>query len=292
MPAVIDSGQRSPLRETPQAHLLALVAHELRKPLSPIAIAASLLSESAGDAQKLSRLQSVIERQVQQLARVISDLTDTARTRTGRLSIERRTIVSTAFVEQAADSCRAALAARHQRLLLQLPRQPFRLQADPGRLAQILTNLIDNASKFSAPGTSIVVAFAVRRNQALLCVADEGIGIVPEALATLFDPTVQRARTVRPQGAGLGLGLSIVRELAEAHGGSVRARSAGEGRGARFVVWLPNGAAVPAANDAATCSAMRPSPIRTMQATPGRSAGSARHPLTHRYSAPPARSPR
>ncbi|MBW7923722.1 MAG: HAMP domain-containing histidine kinase [Burkholderiaceae bacterium] len=275
MPAVIDGGQRGALRETAQAHLLAMVAHELRKPLSPIAIAASLLSESAGDAQKLCHLQSVIERQVQQLARVIADLTDTARTRTGKLSIERRSIVSTAFVEQAADACRAALDARRQRLRLQLPRQPFRLQADPGRLAQILTNLIDNASKFSAPGTSIVVTFAVRRNQALLCVADEGIGIAPEALATLFDPTVQRARTVRPQGAGLGLGLSIVRELAEAHGGSVRARSAGEGRGARFVVWLPNGAAVPAANDGAASGATRPSPAGTMQTTRGRRVGSA-----------------
>lgn len=258
-----------------QARLLAVVAHELRKPLSPIAIAASLLSESAGDAQKLSRLQSVIERQVEQLARLIADLTDTTQACSGTLSIERRTIASTAFVGQAVDACRATLAARGQRLLLRLPRKPFRLQADPGRLAQILTNLIDNASKFSAPGTSISVAFSVRRDRALLRVADQGIGIAPEALATLFEPQARQARTVRPRGAGLGLGLSIVRELAQAHGGGVRARSAGEGHGARFVVWLPNGSAVPSADGAAARLAARPVPARQPQATSDCPEGSA-----------------
>lgn len=226
----------------PYSRWLGIVAHELRRPLCPIAIAASLLHESAGDEEKLARLQSVIERQVEQLSRVIADLTDTTRACTGRLSIERRTIVSTAFVEQAVDACRASLASREQRLELRLPRRPFRLHADPGRLTQILTNLIDNASKFSASRTTIVVSLAVRREQAEIAVADEGMGIAPAALPTLFDPAFQQGRAVRPAGAGLGLGLSIVRELAEAHGGCVRATSAGEGRGARLVVRLPNDA--------------------------------------------------
>lgn len=230
---------------------LAIVAHELRKPLSPIAIAASMLRESAGDSGKLARLQSVIERQIEQMARIIADLTDTARARAGTPSIERRTIVSTAFVEQAVDACRAGVAGRDQRLVLQLPRGPFRLYADPGRLTQILTNLIDNASKFGGTGTSILVSFAVRGDHAELAVADEGIGIAPDALATVFDPAALAARTARPAGAGLGLGLSIVRELAEAHGGSVRAKSAGDGRGARFVVRLPNEAAAQATARAA-----------------------------------------
>lgn len=228
---------------TRDIRLLAVVAHELRKPLSPIAMAASLLHEAAGNDPKLLHLQSVIERQVEQLRRIVGDLTDTTRARTGHLSIERCTIVSTAFVEQAADACRASLASRGQCLALRLPQGPFRLLADPGRLTQILTNLIDNASKFSGRETSICVSLALDRDCAEIAVEDSGIGIAPEALATLFDATVQQARRDRPPGAGLGLGLSIVRELAEAHGGSVRATSAGEGRGARFVVQVPNEAA-------------------------------------------------
>ncbi|MDT3678665.1 MAG: HAMP domain-containing sensor histidine kinase [Burkholderiaceae bacterium] len=228
------------LGDATDARLLAMVAHELRKPLSPIAIAASLLREAAGDARKLSHLQSVIEQQVEQLTRVIADLTDTTWVRTGSLSIERRTIVATAFVRQAADACRASLASRGQRLVLRLPQRPFRLHADPGRLVQILTNLIDNASKFSERGTSIVVSLAVGSGTSELAVEDAGIGIAPESLATLFDASAQQARRIRPRGAGMGLGLSIVRVLAEAHGGSVRATSAGEGRGTRFVVRLPN----------------------------------------------------
>jgi len=223
--------------------LLAMVAHELRKPLSPIAIAASLLHEAAGDEQKILHLQSVIERQVEHLARVVADLTDTTRLRTGSLSIERRTIRSTDFVQQAVDACRASLAAREQLLLLRLPRRPFRLHADPGRLTQILINLIDNASKFSERGASIVVSLAIGSGTAELAVEDAGIGLAPEALATLFDVSAQQARKVRPRGAGMGLGLSIVRALAEAHGGRVRATSAGAGRGTRFEVRLPNEAA-------------------------------------------------
>jgi len=252
----LESASRSPRRSDPRAAgpprrqaaasgcelLLAVVAHELRKPLSPIALAASMLPDSAGDSVRLARLQSMIERQLEQMARIIADLTDTARTRAGAPSIERRTIVSTAFVEQALDNCRAGLAGRDQRLVLRLPRRPFRLYADPGRLTQMLTNLIDNASKFGGAGTSIAVSLVVRGDQAELAVADEGIGIASEALAALFDPAALAARTVRPARAGPGLGLSIVRALAEAHGGSVRATSAGEGRGARFVVRLPNGA--------------------------------------------------
>ncbi|HEY0877796.1 MAG TPA: HAMP domain-containing sensor histidine kinase [Zeimonas sp.] len=252
----------------PYSRWLGIVAHELRRPLSPITIAASLLHQSAGDEQKLARLQSVIERQVEQLSRVIADLTDATRACTGRLSIERRTIVSTAFVEQAVEACRASIASREQRLVLRLPRRPFRLHADPGRLTQILVNLIDNASKFSARRTTIVVSLAVRREQAQIAVADEGIGIAPAALPTLFDPAFQQGRAVRPTGAGLGLGLSIVRELAEGHGGCVRAMSAGEGRGARLVVWLPNDAQA-ASDGTATHAPSTARPARRNTHTPG-----------------------
>lgn len=260
------SDRAEALQLAPYARWLEVVAHELRKPLSPIILAASLLHESAGDEQKLARLQLVIERQVEQLSRVIGDLTDTTRACSGRLSIERRTIVSTAFVEQAVDACRASLASRAQHLVLRMPGRPFRLYADPGRLTQILTNLIDNASKFSGRGTSIVVSLAVRREHAEIAVTDEGIGIAPAALPTLLDPAFQQARAVRPAGAGLGLGLSIVRELAEAHGGCVRATSAGEGRGARLAVQLPNESQTSAATGAA--ASPRPDTARPARRNP------------------------
>ncbi|HEY0879415.1 MAG TPA: HAMP domain-containing sensor histidine kinase [Zeimonas sp.] len=218
---------------------LAIVAHELRRPLLPIGVAAALLSRSAGDPVKLARLQRTIELQVGLLSRVIADLTETTRAATGNLAIERRAIVTTAFVEHAVDACRPVLDARRQSLRMRLPNGVFELWADAERLTQVLINLLGNASKFSGDGTTIGLSMRVRGDALLLSVSDRGIGIEPDEQVSMFKLFSQGARARRFRTGGLGIGLWVVREIVLAHGGQVTATSAGKGCGTRFVVALP-----------------------------------------------------
>lgn len=226
---------------------LAVIAHELRRPLQPIGIAAAQMSRSADDPKKLARLQRMIERQVELLSRVVSDLTDTTRVATGSLSIDRRPIGTTAFVERAIDACRPVLDGRHQRLQVRLPRQRFELHADPERLTQVVVNLLENASKFSGDGTTIRLEMRLLCNAALLSVSDEGIGMEPDECTSMFELFSQGGRAKRFRNGGLGLGLWVVREIVRAHGGRVSARSAGTGRGTTFTVRLPRVARTSAA---------------------------------------------
>ncbi|HEY0877569.1 MAG TPA: HAMP domain-containing sensor histidine kinase [Zeimonas sp.] len=218
---------------------LAIVAHELRRPLLPIGVAAALLSRSADDPVKLARLQRTIELQVGLLSRVIADLTETTQAATGNLAVERRPMVTTAFVERAVDACRPMLDARRQSLRMRLPNGPFELQADAERLTQVLINLLGNASKFSGDGTPIDLCMRVRDDAVLLSVSDRGIGIEPDEQVSMFKLFSQGARAKRFRNGGLGIGLWVVRQIVLAHAGQVTATSAGRGRGTRFAVTLP-----------------------------------------------------
>jgi diguanylate cyclase len=215
----------------------AVVAHELRSPLSPIRMAAALLNRLP--AQELPRMQAIIEREVVHMTRIIGDLLDLSRVHTGKLRLDRRVAGVEKIVEEAIDACRPAMVARQQNFTSVLSGQPLMAYADPMRLAQVFRNLLDNASKYTADGGDIAVEVAVVGHTAEITVSDNGIGITPEALPLVFEPFAQDAHAIGFNGFGLGIGLTVVRELIEGHGGTVLASSDGTGKGSRFVVTLP-----------------------------------------------------
>ena len=220
-----------------QVEFLAFVAHELRNPLTPIRTAAALLTHA--NAKELEWAQHVIERQVAHMSRMVDDLLDVARGKTGKLRLSIAAIELRDCIDVAAASCHPAMEKRHQRLEIRGLGQGFPMQADGIRLTQILCNLLDNASKYSADGQ--VIQLDVRRlaETVEMSVVDSGIGIAPAALTAVLEPFAQTPHAVVFNASGLGLGLAVVRELVQSHGGHVEASSEGIGRGSRFVFTLP-----------------------------------------------------
>jgi signal transduction histidine kinase len=228
---------------------LATLAHELRNPLAPILHATELLGHGAPAAQS-EQARRVIRRQTEHLARVVDDLLDVSRITRDMVRLERRRMALGEAVATAVETCRPRLEARRHELVVELPAEPLWLDADPVRLAQILSNLLHNAIKFTPDGGRIWLTAAAAGGEITIAVRDTGVGMTPEVLASAFDLFAQGPPPFdRPHG-GLGLGLTLVRRLAELHGGSVAAASDGPGRGSEFVVRLP-AAAPPAAPEPA-----------------------------------------
>jgi diguanylate cyclase len=238
--AALSAQQLQRVAETARQHqteLLAIVAHELRNPLNPIRTAAALMPRVTP--QELPRLQAIIERQVLRVTRLASDLLDVSRAGTGKLRLQFQRMDLVEVLNEAIDTCRPAMDLRLQRLSVQLPASPVEFAGDAARLVQVFTNLLDNASKYTPDGGEIALSGVVTAETAVITVTDTGIGMTPQAKAQVFDPFVQEPRAVSFNGLGLGLGLTVVRELVRSHRGDVIASSAGAGRGSRFVVTLP-----------------------------------------------------
>jgi signal transduction histidine kinase len=219
------------------ADYMAAVAHELRNPLVPIRTAAALLGRVR--TEEIPRLQLIIERQVTRIAGLIADLVDIARLDSGKLRLQRQVVDMRDIVTEAVDGCRPAMNVRAQHLEINLPSVALEVDGDPGRLVQIVCNLLDNASKYTPVAGVVSVSLARVRDDLNLIVSDNGIGISAEALPHLFERFVQESRATDFNRAGLGIGLAVVRELVQAHGGVVEARSEGRGRGSQFIVTLP-----------------------------------------------------
>ena len=230
-----------------QTEFLAVLAHELRNPLTPIRTAAALLGRLPE--QELPRVKAVIERQVAHMSRLVGDLLDASRVSTGKLRLDFAWIDLAVIIDQAVDACRPAMDARAQHLQVQVPAQALQLRGDPVRLTQVVSNLLDNASKYTPDEGSIALCVAVAGDAIVMTVSDSGIGIAAGALPHVFEPFVQEPHAIGFNAAGLGIGLAVVRELVEGHGGTVVASSAGTGRGSEFVVALP-AACVPQQTDA------------------------------------------
>jgi diguanylate cyclase (GGDEF)-like protein len=220
-----------------QTAFLAVLAHELRNPLTPIRTAAALLSHV--DADQLPRMQAIIERQVAHMSRLIGDLFDASRVSTGKLRLERHPVDMTAILDEAIAICRPAMDVRLQHFVVLVPARVLEVDGDPVRLVQVVSNLLDNASKYTPDGGEIDLAVVVAEDSLTITVADTGIGITAESLPKVFEPFMQDAHATGFNGFGLGIGLTVVRELVEAHGGSVVASSLGADRGSQFAVTLP-----------------------------------------------------
>jgi PAS domain S-box-containing protein len=218
---------------------LATLAHEMRNPLAPIRQAAQISrSPYATDAQiKWSR--EVIERQVQHMSRLLDDLLDVSRITRGKLALRRENVELAAVVDTAVETARPLIEARRHRLTLDLPDKPIRLVADGLRVAQVLSNLLGNAAKYSEPAGHIRVTARADFGMLTITVADSGIGIESDVLPRIFEMFAQATSALERSEGGLGIGLALVRGLVELHGGTVEARSGGPGRGAEFIVRLP-----------------------------------------------------
>jgi diguanylate cyclase (GGDEF)-like protein len=230
------AAQQAQLR---QKETLMMVAHELRNPLSPMRAAAAMLGMGRTDAQLQDRVRGIIERQVTHMARLVDDLLDMSRASTGKLRLQRGLVDMVALIDAAVGSCRPAMDARLQQFAVSMPAGALLIEGDPVRLTQVVCNLLDNASKYTQNGGEIQLAVTANEQSLAIVVSDNGIGITAEALPVVFEPFAQDQHAIAFNGVGLGLGLTVVRELVEAHGGTVAASSPGAGQGTRFVVTLP-----------------------------------------------------
>ena len=218
---------------------LAMLAHELRNPLAPVVNAIEILRQRGSDEAVRQRALEVMNRQTRNMARLIEDLLDASRITRGTIELRLERVDLVHMVERAVEESSAAIEARRHHLTVVLPPAPLWLVADPVRLEQVLTNLLNNAAKFTPPGGRIAVEVAAEAGEAVLRVRDDGEGIPPDLLPWIFDLFVQADRSLDRTHGGLGIGLTLVRNLVRFHGGSVTAQSDGLGLGSEFVVRLP-----------------------------------------------------
>jgi signal transduction histidine kinase/CheY-like chemotaxis protein len=215
---------------------IAVLGHELRNPLAPVLTA---LEVAKRDPSSAARQIAILERQARHMVRIVDDLLDIARISRGRIELKRQPLSVNEALVRAAEAISPLALARQQKLIVQPPKEPLLVDADPVRLEQILGNLLSNAIKYT-PGPGEVELAAERRGSTLeIRVRDTGIGIPPEAQASLFEPFIQTPHAKDYSTGGLGIGLSLVKGLVELHGGTVAVHSEGSGCGSLFTVRLP-----------------------------------------------------
>ncbi len=221
-----------------QINFVAMAAHALRNPLSVIRMATATLSDPRVDEAMKARHLQLVRRQAALIARLVDDLLDGSRVGTGAFRLQRHELQLATILGAAAEACRHAIDAKQQRLVFQAPTEPALVHGDPQRLIQVFSNLLNNASRRSPPEGAVTLTTQASANEIVVTVGDEGTRIEPERLAGIFDLFAIDTE-VPLEESGLGIGLAVVRALAEAHGGSVDATSSKEGRGSQFVVRLP-----------------------------------------------------
>jgi signal transduction histidine kinase/DNA-binding response OmpR family regulator len=218
---------------------LSMLAHELRNPLAPIRNAVEVLRAGGADGAGLDWARGVIERQVSHLVRLVDDLLDVSRITSGKIRLKREPVELAAVLAQAVEASRPEIESRRHSLEVTPPDRPLRLHGDPARLAQVFTNLLNNAAKYTEPGGRVWLTATAENGDAVVRVRDTGIGIPREMLADVFEPFLQVDRSLDRSQGGLGIGLTLVKRLVGKHGGTVEAHSEGPGKGSEFVVRLP-----------------------------------------------------
>jgi len=234
------SANADTLRETSRRkdEFLAMLAHELRNPLTPIRHAIHLLRHPQPD-QSPTHLYDMIDRQTVRLVRLVDELLDVARISRGLIELKRETLELGVLVRHAADACGARIEERGHTLSLEVPDTGLLVDGDSVRLEQVISNLLENAAKYTPTGGRIILTLSRVNDDAILTVRDTGIGLEPAVLDRIFDLFSQVDNSLVRSGGGLGLGLAVVRRVLELHGGRIEARSAGLGQGSEFIVRLP-----------------------------------------------------
>ena len=222
---------------------LAMLAHELRNPLSPIVTSLHLMRTKPADAATQARGRETIERQIQRMVRLVDDLLDVSRITRGKIQLRREYVDLRGALERAIEGTRPFIESRRHRLEVVLPAESVPVHADSVRMEQVFANLLNNAAKYTEPGGTIHVEGRVESGNAVVEVRDTGMGIPRETLPHIFDLFTQSERALDRAEGGLGIGLTLVRRLVELHGGRADAWSAGAGTGSRFTVVLPLSAA-------------------------------------------------
>ena len=218
---------------------LAMLAHELRNPLAPIGAAAQVLQLGKLDAARVRQTSQVIGRQVEHMTHLIDDLLDVSRVTRGLVTLDKAPQDIRHIVAEAVEQVTPLIQARRQHLALHLPPETTMVDGDQKRLVQVITNILNNAAKYTSEGGKIVLTTQVREESVLVEVTDEGIGMAPDLVAHAFDLFAQAERTSDRSAGGLGLGLALVKSLIELHAGTVQCSSPGIGKGSTFTVCLP-----------------------------------------------------
>jgi signal transduction histidine kinase/ActR/RegA family two-component response regulator len=224
---------------------LAMLAHELRNPLAPIQNALEILQLPSASPAIIAEAEEILGRQVQHLVRLVDDLLDMARISRGKIELRKERLALETVVARAIETARPLIDARGHELTVALPAEPVTIEADPTRLAQVISNLLNNAAKYSESRGHIWLTARRDGDRLAIQVRDQGIGISPDVLPSIFDLFVQAERGRDRTHGGMGIGLTLVRRLVELHGGAVEAFSAGPGKGSEFTIRLPFEAPTP-----------------------------------------------
>jgi PAS domain S-box-containing protein len=239
-----DQAERLAEADRRKDEFIATLAHELRNPLAPIRMGLELLKMAGNDPATLESTRRMMERQTLQLITLVDDLLDVSRITRGKLELRLCTVALSEVVQSAVEACRPGVTDAGHDLQVIVPTEPVYLEADPNRLAQVLSNLLNNASKFTPPGGRIRVVASCEGDKVSIVVEDNGVGIPVAMQRKIFDMFAQIDRSIERGYTGLGIGLTLVRSLVEMHGGTVEVYSEGADCGSRFTVTIPVGSAV------------------------------------------------
>ncbi|TWI48777.1 PAS domain S-box-containing protein [Pseudoduganella flava] len=224
---------------TRKDEFLAMLAHELRNPLAPIATAADLLRVAGADPERVKKTSAVITRQVEHMTKLVDDLLDVSRVTRGLVTLRRETLDFNAIVAEAVEQAATLMQAKHHRVTVELLEPPAWVDGDRTRLIQVVSNLLNNAARYTPEGGIVAVRVTADADTVYASVEDNGIGISAALLPHVFDLFTQAERSPDRSQGGLGLGLALAKSLVELQGGGISAESAGVGQGSRFTVRLP-----------------------------------------------------
>jgi signal transduction histidine kinase/CheY-like chemotaxis protein len=254
--ALLDTQGALRIADERKDRFIAMLGHELRNPLAPISTAVHMLSRKGADSKEGQWALEVIRRQVKLMVRLIDDLLDVGRITSGKLALQRQPVLLRDAIDDALHGSRPLIEARKHELAVAVSEQDLWIDVDRARLTQIVTNLLNNAAKYTPEGGHVELAAVLEGDDVVIRVRDDGIGIEPQRLGHLFEMFYQEQRAPGPHDGGLGIGLWLTRQLVELHGGAIAVQSAGTGQGSEFTVRLPGARCT--APDAAPAPAPEP----------------------------------